>query len=100
MAFLTGLQAGVHLMAASVATLALGCGTIWLANSDFTPGIRLATIMWGICLVALFAFACFHAYDSSVNGGLIFFGAELLFAAPIPILALRSPYRGPDASTT
>ena len=98
--FLAGLQAGIHIMAASAIIFALACGTIRLANSPFTPLIRLMTIFYGICLVAFFASAILYAHYSSQHPAIVFLAFELLFAAPIPILALRhSPRQIPDPTT-
>jgi hypothetical protein len=87
LAFLTGLQAGLHLMVGAVLMLILGSGTIWLAFRIFTPVSRALTIVWGVCLVALFAYAGFAAYDPSEIGGTVFYGLVLLIVTPIPILA-------------
>ncbi|WP_182867940.1 hypothetical protein [Stieleria mannarensis] len=90
---LSGLQAGLHLIAAGFAMLILGCATIWLGMRDFTPAFRNLTIGWGCCLAAFFAWASFSAYDPSDLGGSIFFGVVLIAVTPIPILAFRQSAR-------
>ncbi len=57
MTLVSGLQAGLHLIAAGTAMLVLGCTTIWLALREFKPIFRTATIAWGCCLIGLFAWA-------------------------------------------
>jgi hypothetical protein len=91
MTIVSGLQAGLHLIAAGAVMLALSCGTIWLALREFKPVIRIATLIWGLCLVGFFAWASISAYDPNDIGGTVFFGFVLLIVAPIPILALRQP---------
>ena len=84
-AFLYGLQAGLHPIVGSALILILACGTIFLALQEFTPLCRAATIVWGLFLVAAFAFATLFAYS---------FVLMLLIVIPIPILALRqNPHR-------
>ncbi len=78
-------------MVAGSAMLVLSCATIWLALREFKPACRFATFVWGICLVAFFAWALISAYDPSDIGGAVFFGFVLLVVVPIPILALRQP---------
>jgi hypothetical protein len=101
LAFLTGLQAGLHLMAAAAVMFVLGGGTIWLALREFTTSFRIVTIIWGICLTVFFAFAAFSAFDPSDVGGVIFYGVMLLVTAPIPILAIRTaPHLVVDGDTS
>ena len=91
MAFLSGLQAGLHVVAGSVLMLVLGCGTMWLALRPYTPAFRSATIVWGFLLVCFFLFTAVSAYDPTDVAGTVFFGFVLLIVTPIPILALRYP---------
>ncbi|KAA5538629.1 hypothetical protein FYK55_26825 [Roseiconus nitratireducens] len=90
-AILSGLQAGLHLVAAGIAMLVLGGATILLALRNFNALFRNATIVWGCCLVAFFAWASFSAYDAGEVVGAVFFGIVLLVVTPIPILAIRQP---------
>lgn len=94
LAFLSGLQAGLHLMAAAALMFVLGGGTIWLALRKFTASFRIVTIVWGFCLTAFFAFTAFSAFDPSDFGGAIFYGMMLFVVAPIPIIAIRTPPHG------
>jgi hypothetical protein len=80
MAFLVGFQTGLRELAGSALIFILACGTIFLALQKFTPSCRTATIVWGFCLIACFAFAALFEYS---------FGLMLLIVIPIPILALR-----------
>ena len=50
LAFLTGLQAGLHFMIASALMIVFGSGTIWLAFEKFTMPFKVATIIWGFVL--------------------------------------------------
>ena len=55
--------------------------------------------VWGVCLVAFFAYAGFAAYDPSEIGGTVFYGLVLLVVTPIPILAFlqkAGPVSDPD----
>ncbi|AMV34415.1 hypothetical protein VN12_19985 [Pirellula sp. SH-Sr6A] len=86
---LSGLQAGIHLIAAGFTMLILGCATVWLGFRDFTPIFRNLTMGWGGCLAAFLAWASFSAYDPSDLGGSIFFGIVLMAVTPIPVTAFR-----------
>ena len=97
MAFLSGLQAGLHIMIASVLMLILGSGTIWLAFRDFTPVCRIATILWGASLSAFFVYLLASSFESMDAAGLAFYCLVLLVVVPIPILAFA---RGPFVKRT
>lgn len=93
MAFLSGLQAGLHIMVASVLMLIFGSGTMWLAFRNFTPVYRIATIFWGTSLSAFFVYLLASSFESMDAAGLAFYGFVLLIVVPIPILAFaRGPY--------
>ncbi len=92
MAFLSGLQAGLHIMVASVLMLIFGSGTIWLALRDFTPVYRIATILWGTSLSAFFVYLLASAFESVDTAGLAYYGFIMFVVVPIPILAfVRTP---------
>ncbi|TWT67322.1 hypothetical protein [Allorhodopirellula solitaria] len=94
LAFLSGLQAGLHVMAGAVCMLTLGAATIWLACVDFTRFAKWATIIWGSILGAFFVYLTISTFDSTEIAGSVFFAIASFVTISIPLLALFGTYRG------
>ena len=87
--FLSGLQAGYHLIVGSLFMFVLGSGTIWLAFRSYSIGCRRISIIWGLFLFLFFLYLTVATFD--VNG-LGFYAFVLMIATPIPVLAfLQKP---------
>jgi len=94
LAFLSGLQAGVHVMVGAVCMLTLGSATIWLACLDFDRLVKWVTILWGSILGAFFTYLTISTFDQTDIGGSFFFAIAALVTIPIPLFAIFGTNRG------
>jgi hypothetical protein len=90
MLFLTGLQAGPHLMVGALVMLVFGICTIWLGRRPFTSVSRSLTIAWGFIMTLLLVFALNSSRNEADIGGVAVFAVILMIVVPIPIIAFRS----------
>ncbi|MCC9602306.1 hypothetical protein LOC67_17260 [Stieleria sp. JC731] len=89
LAFLSGLQAGLHIIGIGIAMVLLGSATVWIALRRYSQPLRIATIVWGTILVAVFSFVGWKSIKDARDVAAIYFLLELVVVIPIPFLAYR-----------
>lgn len=88
LAFLSGLQAGLHVMGGAILMGVLGSATVLLAFARFTRLMKCVTFFWGATLGAFFVYLAISTYDPSDIGGTAFFAFASVVTIPIALVVV------------